>query len=229
MSALQRLQPKGVELMTSEPLTNGRSRHDREAVDRFLDSPSEQSFEGLFHAFTPQVVAFLRSRGCEFTLAEDLTQQVMLRVYRKAGQLRDRRSFRGWLFRIAVNVMRGYYTTKKVQELETVDLGTQVDRLVAQESHRPVEFLDWMGYLDSRESEVMKLRFIEEWEYHEIAAAQAIPMGTVQWRVFNAKKKLAPYLSADQDGMRKADRISRTLPISNLDRKFSPLPDARAA
>ena len=40
----------------------------------------------------------------------------------------------------------------------------------------------------------MELRFIEQWEYHEIAAAQAIPIGTVQWRIFNVKKKLAPQL-----------------------------------
>ena len=40
----------------------------------------------------------------------------------------------------------------------------------------------------------MTLRFVEEWEYHEIAAAQAVPIGTVQWRVFNSKKKLAAYL-----------------------------------
>jgi DNA-directed RNA polymerase specialized sigma24 family protein len=39
------------------------------------------------------------------------------------------------------------------------------------------------GFLDSREREVMKLRFVEQWEYHEIAAAQDIPIGTVQWRV----------------------------------------------
>ena len=37
--------------------------------------------------------------------------------------------------------------------------------------------------MDSREREVMKLRFVEQWEYHEIAAAQDIPIGTVQWRV----------------------------------------------
>jgi DNA-directed RNA polymerase specialized sigma24 family protein len=42
------------------------------------------------------------------------------------------------------------------------------------------------------------LRFVEEWEYHEIAAAKAIPIGTVQWRVFNAKKKLAAHLRAPQ-------------------------------
>ena len=45
----------------------------------------------------------------------------------------------------------------------------------------------------------MSLRFIEQWQYHEIAAAQAIPIGTVQWRVFNAKKKLASYLKTRQD------------------------------
>jgi DNA-directed RNA polymerase specialized sigma24 family protein len=56
------------------------------------------------------------------------------------------------------------------------------------------EFNDWMKFLDSQERETMTLRFVEEWEYHEIAAAQAVPIGTVQWRVFNSKKKLAAYL-----------------------------------
>ena len=58
--------------------------------------------------------------------------------------------------------------------------------------------------LTPREREVMTLRFIEEWEYHEIAAAHAIPIGTVQWRVFNAKKKLAPYLTTRPSMTRKA-------------------------
>lgn len=52
-----------------------------------------------------------------------------------------------------------------------------------------------MKFLDGQERETMILRFVEEWEYHEIAAAQAIPIGTVQWRVFNSKKKLAAHLS----------------------------------
>ena len=50
----------------------------------------------------------------------------------------------------------------------------------------------------------MTLRFVEEWEYHEIADAQAIPIGTVQWRVFNSKKKLAVHLSPRRDIDRKA-------------------------
>ena len=61
-----------------------------------------------------------------------------------------------------------------------------------------------MAFLDSREREVMRLRFIEQWEYHEIAAARAIPIGTVQWRVFNAKKKLGPHLKPRENTARKA-------------------------
>jgi DNA-directed RNA polymerase specialized sigma24 family protein len=50
----------------------------------------------------------------------------------------------------------------------------------------------------------MTLRFVEEWEYHEIAAAQDIPIGTVQWRVFNSKKKLAMHLNPQRDLARQA-------------------------
>ena len=92
--------------------------------------------------------------------------------------------------------------------METVDLADVTDRLTAA-SHKPAatpafEFMHWMAFLDSREQEVMRLRFIEEWEYHEIAAAQATPIGTVQWRVFNAKKKLAPYLKTRRNYTRNA-------------------------
>jgi DNA-directed RNA polymerase specialized sigma24 family protein len=44
------------------------------------------------------------------------------------------------------------------------------------------EFRNWMNVLDSHERDLMTLRFIEQWEYHEIAAARAILIGTVQWR-----------------------------------------------
>jgi DNA-directed RNA polymerase specialized sigma24 family protein len=56
-----------------------------------------------------------------------------------------------------------------------------------------------MKFLDTHERETMTLRFVEEWEYHEIAAVQAIPIGTVQWRVFNSKKKLALHLTSRGD------------------------------
>ena len=40
------------------------------------------------------------------------------------------------------------------------------------------------------------LRFIEELSYEELAVALGIPVGTVKWRLFSAKRKLAPIINA---------------------------------
>jgi RNA polymerase sigma-70 factor, ECF subfamily len=173
----------------------------RTAAEQFLESPSETSFCPLFRIFTPQLTSFFRARGCELALSEDLAQEVMFTVYRKADQLRDHTLFRAWLFKIARSVLCRHYG-KRSREVETIGLENLSDRLLAS-SHKSAgtpafEFLDWIEFLDQREQEALRLRFIEEWEYHEIATAQKIPIGTVQWRVFNAKKKLAPHLKRRQ-------------------------------
>jgi RNA polymerase sigma-70 factor (ECF subfamily) len=187
--------------MMNPAMANERTLRESGVTERFLVSPDEESFADLFRVFTPQLVAFFRSRGCEAALSEDLTQEVMLTVYRKAEQVRDRSLFRAWLFKIARNALCRQYG-KQSREVETVDLENVAGTLVAS-SNKPAgtcgfEFRGWMAFLESGEREALTLRFVEEWEYHEIAAAKQIPIGTVQWRVFNAKKKLAPHLKARQ-------------------------------
>jgi RNA polymerase sigma-70 factor (ECF subfamily) len=193
--------------MMNPPMANDRAMREATVIERFLDSPDEESFADLFRVFTPQLVAFFRSRGCELALSEDLTQDVLLTVYRKAAQIRDRSLFRAWLFKIARNALFRQYG-KQSREVETIDLENIAGRLVAS-SNKPAgtpafEFNHWMALLESREREALTLRFVEEWEYHEIAAEKKIPIGTVQWRVFNAKKKLAPHLKAREARSREA-------------------------
>ena len=182
--------------MTNEVIAAQRPLDEAAVTERFLNAPSEESFDDVFKTFSPQLVAFFRARGCVL-MAEDLAQEVMLTVYRKAEQIRDRALFRAWMFKIARNALCRHYG-KQTREVETVDLAQVPEGLVVANNKNTgtpaFEFHHWMAFLDSRERETLALRFIEEWEYHEIAAAQDIPIGTVQWRVFSAKKKLAPYL-----------------------------------
>jgi len=182
--------------MTNQAIANKRLLHEAAVTERFLDGPNEESFGELFNVFTPQLVAFFRARGYQ-TVAEDLAQGVMFTVYRKADQIRDRSLFRAWIFKIARNTISRQFG-KQTRELDTVDLADVPERLVASGNKGAgtpaFEFHHWMAFLDSREREALTLRFIEQWEYHEIPAAQSIPIGTVQWRVFSAKRKLAPYL-----------------------------------
>jgi RNA polymerase sigma-70 factor (ECF subfamily) len=159
---------------------NDKFLRDAAVIARFLDDPRDDSFTGLYELFTPRLVAFYRARNCDPGLAEDLAQLVMLTVYRKAGQIRDRALFRAWLFRIAHNALCRHYG-KQAREVETLYVEDFVDRLAGL-SVAPgppaFEFMHWIGFLNPREREVMTLRFVEQWEYHEIAAARDMPIGT---------------------------------------------------
>jgi RNA polymerase sigma-70 factor (ECF subfamily) len=181
-----------------------RMKNDVDILANFLQNPNDASFTELFNSFTKRLVAFFQARGCRWDQAEDLAQEVMFKVYCKASRIRDRRAFRGWLFKVANNALCEFYR-KQTPEIETITLeGIQVSTGNTSPGGHAFEFLHWMAFLDSREREVMRLRFLEHWEYHEIAAAQNIPIGTVQWRVFNAKKKLASHLAARPERLRKA-------------------------
>jgi RNA polymerase sigma-70 factor (ECF subfamily) len=189
---------------------NDRLLQEAAVVPKFLESPSEDSFADLFKIFTPQLISFFRARGCEPAVSEDLAQEVMFIVYRKASQVRDRTLFRAWLFKVARSALCRYYG-KRSREVETIELEMMAERLtVVTKAHAATpafEFLHWMSFLDSCEREALTLRFVEQWEYHEIAEEKAIPIGTVQWRVFNAKKKLVPHLKRLESADRRTDQI----------------------
>jgi len=188
---------------TTELVANSR---ERAAAERFLELADDDSFADVFHIFSPQLVSFFRRRGHEVGIAEDLAQEVMLTVYRKANQIRDHKLFRAWLFKVARRAACRHYAERS-RQVPTVDLAemTEVLPTANRNPFAPAfEFKDWMKFLDDQEGQTMTLRFVEQWEYHEIAAAQAIPIGTVQWRVFNSKKKLAAHLSPVQELDRKA-------------------------
>jgi RNA polymerase sigma-70 factor (ECF subfamily) len=142
---------------------------------------------------TPQLVSFFRSRGCARDLSEDLSQEVMLTVYRRTAQLRDRVRFRAWVFTIARHALYRHQG-KRSLEMATILVQDIVDTRTNPMGPSAFEFHHWMTFLESNEREALTLRYVEGWEYHEIAEATAIPIGTVQSRVFNAQKKLATRL-----------------------------------
>ena len=172
----------------------------------FPERGDEASFEDAYRVLRPQLLAYYRARGCRSELAEDLVQEVMFTVYRKAGQLRDRTRFFPWFFRIARNALFRHHARQR-RQVDSISLDNPTARPPVppvDPTHAAFEFNAWMQLLNTGEREVMTLRFVEEWEYHEIAAERLIPIGTLQWRVFNAKKKLAPHLAGVGSSMRKA-------------------------
>ena len=117
----------------------------------------------------------------------------MFTVYRKARQLRDPHTLpHAWLFQIAKNAAAASIMQSRHVRSITVQLDDSPERMPTARTEvtpRIPNSPHGMSFLDSEERDVMTLRFVEQWEYHEIAAAKSIPIGSVKWRVFNAKKK----------------------------------------
>ena len=191
---------------TGETRCSFSKSREREITERFLNRVDEDSFSALFRVFSPQLIAFFRRRGHEGGTAEDLAQEVMLTVYRRANQVRDRSLFRGWLFKVARHAAYRHYShgRRQVPTVDIADVGEAASSHAYSGGGPAFEFRNWMDVLEPHERETMTLRFVEDWEYHEIAAAQAVPIGTVQWRVFNSKKKLRFHLGREACADRKA-------------------------
>lgn len=160
-------------------------------MERFLREPSEESYGELFRALAPRLICYFRTRGCGVELAEDLVQEVMWTVYLRSRMLRRRERFRPWLYRVVRNVLLQHLRRSR-RDVVTVALGQAAE--VAATFPDPLagsRFSEWMAALAPEEQEILKLRYVDELEYHEIAEVLGLPTGTVQWKIFNAKRKLA--------------------------------------
>ena len=94
---------------------------ERQAIESFLQKRDEESFCALFKAVYGRVLRYYLLRGTDKMAAEELTQNVLLAVYRRAGEFQDHPSFRGWLFAIARNELLQYWRRNRAR-IQTVEL-----------------------------------------------------------------------------------------------------------
>jgi RNA polymerase sigma-70 factor, ECF subfamily len=131
-------------------------------------------------------------------LAESVTQDCLLRAYRARDEFRGDCSVATWLTRIATNLIRDATRSRKFQFWKTapaVDVGALADRLrspgLSPESSLVVreELLkvwDAVEKLPGKQRSVFLLRFVEEMELPEIAAAMGLHVGTVKSHLHRA-------------------------------------------
>ncbi len=168
---------------------------EKQALELFLESRTEEAFCALFEILYGRVRRYFVLRGLDLGTAEELAQNVLLTVYRRAGEVRDRDLFNGWLFRVARNEMISHHRRRGREDwliaFEPLSGAFAAQRAVNDFRDEASQFAEWMTYLEPAERELVRLRFIEELSYEELAIALDAPLGTIKWRLFNAKKKLS--------------------------------------
>jgi RNA polymerase sigma-70 factor, ECF subfamily len=127
-------------------------------------------------------------------LAENVTQDCFLRAYRARAEFRGDCSVATWLTRIATNLIRDCTRSRKFQfwkaaNTTAVEVTAVVDRIAAPSISPETSLLvreqlikvwDTVGNLPGKQRTAFLLRFVEEMELPEIAAAMGLHVGTVK-------------------------------------------------
>lgn len=170
------------------------------SAEEFLESPTEERFRHFFVDQAPKLILYFRSWGCESGMAEELAQDVLLTVFRQVGKLRDKRSFQPWMYRIARNAMvrrwKKEQPARDILSLEELDDERLGDMQTGSGFGNAVLVSECLDSLAPRDREIMTLRYLQEMEYHEIAEVLGMQLGTVQWKVFEIRKRLAARLTS---------------------------------
>ncbi len=133
-------------------------------------------------------------------LAEDVTQDTMLKAWIALPTFRGESSMRGWVMRIAHNTAISTLRSRRAFVTDPVDLPEAVDepeRLPEQRvenSQVMDDFEQALDLLDDLSRSVVVLREIEGLPYDEIARLLDVPLPTVKTRLLRARRKLASAL-----------------------------------
>jgi RNA polymerase sigma-70 factor, ECF subfamily len=171
-----------------------RTLEEKLAVEAFLKDRTEESFVPLFAAFCVRIRRFFLLHGLATHIAEDLSQEVFLKVYRKANELRDADRFCAWMYAIARNVLISHWRQQKIRIVETElePLGPGVAGVVSETEGIPkLRLMEWLEGLETGERDLVILRFVDGLSYKELAVALNAPVGTIKWRISEVRRKLA--------------------------------------
>ena len=159
------------------------------------------AFATLFGLFAPRIKAMLMRNGLEAAAAEDIAQDCMLMVWRKAPMFDPGgASASGWIYTIARNLridslrrqQRGLRTAAGLQQEPIADQKSQAD--VFDESEADGRVRVAMQSLNPDQLRVVRLSFFEDRPHPEIAVALGIPLGTVKSRLRLAMNRLRALL-----------------------------------
>jgi RNA polymerase sigma-70 factor, ECF subfamily len=151
-------------------------------------------FSQLFLYFGPRLKAFFIRLGVAPGSAEDLAQEVMLTVWRKANYFDPTRaSAATWIFTIARNLridlkrreQKPPLTEDYVDTFEEPDPGEHTLTLEREQRVRAA-----LEELPGEQAEVIRLSFFEDRPHAEIAKNLDIPLGTVKSRIRLAMNRL---------------------------------------
>ncbi|MES1202126.1 MAG: sigma-70 family RNA polymerase sigma factor [Pseudomonadota bacterium] len=161
-----------------------------------------QAFRALFLSYAPRVKAYLIRLGAPAAGAEELAQDALFTVWRRAASFDPKRAgVSTWIFVIARNCWIDRLRREKVELAyrNTADQDEAVEsdaEETVMQTEREARVEAAMRLLSEDQRAVVRLSFFEDKTHTEIAAALSQPLGTVKSRLRLAMAKLRTQLES---------------------------------
>lgn len=156
------------------------------------------SFMRIYDHFAPRVRLFLRGRGASETIAEDLAQEALLRLWQHADVYDPHLSnVSTWLFRIARNLYID--RCRRDQHWSLVDIAPMLD--LVEEPENPafssaesyaakVDLNERIERLPAAQARLIRMSYFEAKSHQQIADELGMPLGTVKSSIRRAFLRL---------------------------------------
>lgn len=152
------------------------------------------AFEALVKKYERRVLATAYRYIGDARTAQDIAQEVFLKVWQKAGQFRHQSYFSTWLYRIVVNQCLNYrekHQSRKEVELEEEILDDGADIEEDMERERKSRLVrKVLKKLPGRQRLALILSYFDEHSYKEIAEIMGTTRSSVESLIFRAKQNM---------------------------------------
>ena len=174
---------------------------DQELIEQFLDEGNKQAFEQLVKRHIKKVRNFMIRMSVQEKDADDLTQEVFIKVYRFLPEFRSDAKFSTWLFRISANTAKSFFRKKGWQALapdENIDFICQSHSRVKSDQLLAQELDEHIGHaiqqLPAPMRSALVLTVMEDVPYAEAAKIENCSMTTLYWRIHKGRQQLKQIL-----------------------------------
>ena len=170
-------------------------------IRKACSSDRERGFRLLVDSFQEPIYNYIRRLVVSHEDAEDVLQEVFIRIFRHIDQFREESSLSTWIYRIATNESLRLLNSRKKRE--TVSTEDMQESLISQlrasdyvdyENELAVKFQEAILRLPEKQRLVFNLRYYDELDYEEIAYILDSKVDTLKVNYHYAKEKIKEYI-----------------------------------
>ena len=156
------------------------------------------ALETIINHYYDNIFSYLYRNTGDKAIAEDLTQDVFLKLVNALAGYRPVGKFSNFVFTIAVNVRNDYYRKNKLSiqeyDLLNVDAGVDIEKILIRKDQSS-RLKEAIQKLPDAQKDTILLRFFHDMKIKDIAKITSTNPSTVKSRVSNGLKKLKSLLS----------------------------------